>query len=249
MSTSWMLTNFIAAFVLPPFNLLLLGVAGLLLARRHRKLGGAMAGIALAGIWLLATPLISNALMNSLKPAPVALTGKEADAIVILGGGRNLDSIEYGGDTLSRYSIERVRYGAWLAKRLHKPVLVTGGSPNGGTRSEGDIMHDTLRDEFGVATQWVERYSRNTRENARYSAELLRKAGIKRIYLVTHSWHLARAIPEFEAEGFQVVPAGIEYSLSRELAPTDFLPSAYALYQNSLAMHEWIGLLWYRLRN
>jgi uncharacterized SAM-binding protein YcdF (DUF218 family) len=249
MSISWLLTNFLAAFVLPPLNLLLLGVAGLWMLRRRRPLGTILIGISLAGLWLLSTPFISDALLDSLKPAPVALTSREADAIVIMGGGRNRDSLEYGGDTLNRFSLERVRYGAWLAKRLHKPILVTGGAPDGGTLSEGEILRTTLHDEYGVETKWVEPDSRDTRENARNSAKILHMSGIRRIYLVTHAWHLRRAIPEFEAAGLQVVPAGTGYFLPGDMSPLDFLPNGKALDQSRLAMHEWIGLLWYRIRN
>jgi len=249
MSITWLITNFIATFLLPPLVFLLSGVAGLYLLGRRRRLGGKLLGASLAGLWLLSTPVVSNAFLDSLKPAPVALSGRQADAIVILGGGRNRDSIEYGGDTLGRYSIERVRYGAWLAKRLHKPILVTGGAPDGGSKSEAEIMAETLRDESGVSVRWVEQLSRNTRENARNSVELLQKAGIRRIYLVTHSWHLIRAMPEFQALGLQVIPAGTGYSLDQEISPLDFLPRADALEQSRLAMHEWLGILWYRIRS
>ena len=249
MTISWLLTNFLAAFALPPLNLLLLGSIGLWLPRRKWKLGRALIFLCVSGLWLLSTPIVANLLIDSLKPSPIGLTGKEADAIVILGGGRNRDSLEYGGDTLSRYSLERVRYGAWLAKRLHKPILVTGGAPDGGILSEGDIMRTALQSEFGVETRWVERYSRNTRENARNSAEIVREAGIQRIYLITHSWHLSRAMPEFVAAGLQVTPAGTGYSMNKGISPLDFLPSAHALDDSYLALHEWIGLLWYRIRN
>jgi uncharacterized SAM-binding protein YcdF (DUF218 family) len=249
MTNSWLLTNIIAAFLLPPLNLLLVGVAGFWLLRRRRKLGRSLIAISLAGLWLLSTPLISAVLLDSLKPAPAALTGQEADAIVILGGGSNRNSLEFGGDTLNRFSIERVRYGARLAKRLHKPVLVTGGAPEGGTLSEGEILSATLRDEYGVETKWVEPYSRNTRENARNSADILHKAGIQRVYLVTHAWHLRRAMPEFEAAGLKVVPAGTGYFMEADLSPLDFLPNGKALDKSYLAMHEWIGLLWYRIHN
>lgn len=249
MMNSWLLTNIFAAFLLPPLNLLLVGVAGLWLLRRGRKPGRSLIIISLAGLWLLSTPLISAVLLDSLKPTPVALTGKEADAIVILGGGSNRDSLEFGGDTLNRFSIERVRYGARLAKSLHKPILVTGGAPEGGSLSEGEIMSAALRDEYGVATKWVEPYSRNTRENACNSADILHKAGIQRIYLVTHAWHLKRAIPEFEAAGFKVMPAGTGYFMESDYSPLDFLPNGKALDKSYLAMHEWIGLLWYHISN
>jgi uncharacterized SAM-binding protein YcdF (DUF218 family) len=249
MSTSWLITNFIAGLLLPPVSLLILGLIGLGVLRRQRAFGRGLIATSLISIWLLSTPLIADFLLDSLKPAPIALTGKEADAIVILGGGSISDSIEYGGDTLGRFTLERVRYGAWLAKRLGKPILVTGGAPMGG-RPEAEMMRDSLIREFGVKhIRWVESVASNTRENARLSARLLKRDNIDRIYLVTNAWHLARAMPEFEMLGFQVTSAGTGYSLPQALAPLDFLPNGKALQDSWLALHEWIGLLWYRMRN
>jgi len=249
MSLSYLLTNFIAGLLLPPVSLILLGGLGLAVLRRRRRLGLSLIVGSLISIWLLSTPLVSALLLDSLKPPPRALTGMEADAIVILGGGRVRDSIEYGGDSLGRFTLERLRYGAWLARKLGKPVLVTGGAPDGGV-PEGNMMRDSLKHEFGIKTvRWVESASDNTRENARRSAQLLRADGIERIYLVTHAWHLARAVPEFTAQGFQVIPAGTGYSLASPYSTLDFLPNGKALQESWLALHEWLGLLWYRIRN
>lgn len=249
MTTSWLITNFIAGLLLPPVLLLIFGLIGLAILQRHRAFGRSLIAISLIMIWLLSTPWIASFLLDSLKPVPSALTGKEADAIVILGGGSISDSIEYGGDTLGHFTLQRVRYGAWLAKRLGKPILVTGGSPMGG-QSEAEMMRDSLMREFGVKrVRWVESASSNTRENARYSSHLLKPDGIERIYLVSNAWHLARAIPEFEMLGFQVIPAGTGYSLPQPLALLDFLPNGKAQLDSWLALHEWLGLLWYRIRN
>lgn len=246
MTLSWLVTNFIAAFLLPPLNLLLLGGLGWFLLRRRPTWGKALLGFSLVGIGLLSLPLVGNALLDALKPPALALHGSEADAIVVLGGGVHYDTLDYGGDTVGQYTLERVRYGAWLARKLNKPLLVTGGSPAGG-RPEGQLMRETLEREFGVPVRWVEDRSRNTRENARFSAAILKLAGVTRIYLVSHAWHLPRALPEFEQEGLRVVAAGTGYGRGG-LRPLDFLPSATGLRDSYLAMHEGIGLLWYRLR-
>ena len=249
MTLSWLLTNFIAAFLLPPLNLLLVGGAGLLLLKRLPRLGKGLLIFSLAGLWLLSTPIVAGKFLDSLMPSPVVLTGKEADAIVILGGGRIKNSVEYGGDTTKTFTLERVRYGALLARKLRKPILVTGGAPGGERISEGEIMRGVLQDEYRLPVRWVEGRSNNTRENARFSADILAKAGIKRIYLVTHAWHLARAVPEFQQAGLTVIPAGTGYKLYGDLELFDFVPSAPALLNSYLASHEWIGLLWYRLHN
>lgn len=249
MDTSWLLTNFIAAFLLPPLNLLLVGGLGLLLLARRPRLGKALVFVALAGLWLLSTPLVAARFLDSLAPPFQALDGSEAEAIVILGGGRVRDSLEYGGDTVKTFTLERLRHGARLARQLRKPVLVTGGAPEGEGVPEAQLMRALMRDEYRQPVRWMEARSRNTRENAYYSAEILTRAGVRRIYLVSHAWHLARAMPEFERAGLTVVPAGTGYKRHGTAELFDFIPNAQALQNSYLASHEWIGLLWYRLRN
>ncbi len=248
MSINWLLTNFLAAFLLPPLNAILLGGCGLLLLKRRRIWGKTLIGFSLVALWLLATPYIAGKLLDALAPPYRPLDVRDADAIVILGGGTYHDTLDYGGDTVGRLTLERLRYGAWLARRLHKPVLVTGGAPTGG-RPEGPMMRETLEREFGVKVRWMEDCSETTRDNARLSAAPLHRDGIRRIYLVSHAWHLARAIPEFEREGLRVVPAGFGYSLPSGPDLMDLVPNAKALYDSSLALHEGIGLIWYRIRN
>lgn len=248
MSLTFLLTNFVATLLLPPVSLLLLGFLGMFLIGRRRTLGRALLFISLLGLWLLATPFVSGYLMRSLMPAPLNLTGQEAEAIVILAGGRAQDAPEYGGDSLKYTTLERLRYGAWLARKFDKPILVTGGDPQGRGLSEARIMQTVLAQEFGLQARWVEETSNTTLENARYSVRLLQQTGIKRIYLVTHAWHLARAAPEFERLGMVVVPAGTGYHRG-EIEVFSFLPSASALLGSYYASHEWLGILWYRLKH
>lgn len=249
MTLSWFFTNLLAAPLLPPFSLLILGGVGLLSLKSFPRLGRGLIALSMLLLMLLSLPIVSSRYLETLMPTPVPLTGKEADAIVILGGGRVRDSVEYGGDTLKSYTLERVRYGAHLARKLRKPVLVTGGAPEEGGVPEGRLMGAMLREEYGIPVRWVEDQSLNTWDNARYSGRLLAQAGIRRIYLVTHAWHLARAMPEFQRAGLTVVPAGTGYRLRGEPILFDFIPSAMALQESYLATHEWIGRLWYRMHH
>ena len=240
----------VKALILPPTGPLLVAAFGLWLRRYRPRTGSALAVLGVATLLALSVPVVASLLMRPLDVAGVIdlQRARSAQAIVILGGGTRPDAVEYGGDTVGRFTLERVRYGAWLARKLDKPVLVTGGNPDGG-RPEGQLMRETLEREFGVKVRWVEDRSETTRENARYSAALLKEAGIGRIYLVSHAWHLPRALPEFEREGLRVVPAGTGYSRTRGPRPLDFVPNAKGLYDSYLAMHEGIGLVWYRIRN
>lgn len=245
-SLSWFATNFIAAFFLPPLNILLLALAGVLLL--PMRIGRLLLGSSFLLLTVLSMPVVADRLLGMLEPPYQSLTGEEAEAIVILGGGSYKDATEYGRDTVNAFTLERLRYGAHLARRFGKPVLVTGGAPLEG-EAEGRLMHDVLADEFGLTPRWVEERSLNTRENARLSAEILRQAGIRRVYLVTHSWHLARAVPEFRAAGLEVVPAGTGYFRGGSIQAMDWLPEARALLRSYYALHEGIGLVWYRIRN
>jgi len=105
-----------------------------------------------------------------------------------------------------------------------------------------------LQDEYGIAPRWVEDAARTTWDNAQLASPLLKQADIERIALVTHAWHLRRAVPLFESQGFDVIPAGTRFARGNINSLFDLLPSANGLRDSSFALHEWLGILWYKLR-
>jgi len=247
MSPEWLLTNIVAAFLLPPLNGLLFFVPGWLAIRRMPRLARSLVGAGLILLWVQALPVVGNTLLRSLegKPLDMARAG-EAQAIVVLGGGRHRLTPEYDGDTVSEPSLARLRYAAKLHRETGLPLLVTGGAPDGGKISEGEAMRRVLTEEFGVPVRWVEEASINTRENAKLSAELLKQDGVTCILLVTHAWHMQRAERVFLAADLAVLPAPTLFQ-RRPTTPLDFLPQGYGKART--ALHEWIGTLWYRLRD
>ena len=253
MNTGWLLTNFIAAILLPPLNLILIGLLGLWLlrasARRRRpRLGKTLIGVALLGTALLSTPWVAKRYLAAFEvPALTEIDRNAADAIVILGGGSYKNAPEFGNNNIKGEALERLRYGAYLARKTGKPILVTGGAPDGGP-AEAPLMQAVLEQDFRTQTRWVEDRSDNTRENAAYSAEMLKKNGITRIWLVSQAWHLPRAIPEFERHGLTVIPAGTGYVNTAPTIPLDFVPNGAYLRLSHYATHEAIGRVWYRLR-
>ncbi|MEE4239582.1 MAG: YdcF family protein [Anderseniella sp.] len=249
--TAWLATNLIAAALLPPLLLVILLAIGLALLRRSPRLGKSLILLVAIALFTLSTPWVSGLLQTSLEiSAPVSPAElKTAEAIVVLGGGRLLDEAEYGGDTLNAFSLERLRYAAVLHRASGLPILVAGGKPNKGTLAEGRIMQQVLQSEYGIAPAWVEDASLTTWDNARLSTHLLRQDGVERIVLITHAWHLRRAVPLFEAQGLSVVPAGIQFGSTRVDALFDVLPTPNGLRDSSYALHEWLGILWYKLRS
>jgi uncharacterized SAM-binding protein YcdF (DUF218 family) len=197
---------------------------------------------------VLSMPLTAHFLLSHWERPPSAATTGSAAAIVVLGGGKSHDAPEYSGDTVRGATLLRLRYAAHLQRQTGLPVLVSGGSPEGSTQSEAELMQRTLQNEFSVPVRWVEGDSANTLENASFSYRMLAAENIRTIHLVTHAWHMPRAQLVFEAAGFRVIPAATAYTTRYQMTVLDFLPSAEALRDSALFFHEVIGIVWYRLR-
>lgn len=246
---AWLATNFVASFLLPPLSLIVLMTAGMALLKRRPRLGKMLIGLGLVLLYALSTPLVAGSLFRLLQAAPLPesadLSG--VGAIVVLGAGRYERAPEYGGDTANAYALERLRYAARLQRRTGLPILVTGGAPTGGI-PEAQFMQEVLEKEWKVPVRWTEGASDNTRENALNSRRILAGEKIAKILLVTHAWHMPRAQAAFERAGFEVIPAGTRFSLPKAAELMDFVPEAGALRASAHALHEAIGLVWYRLR-
>ena len=107
-------------------------------------------------------------------------------------------------------------------------------------------MHEAMREDFGVTPRWLEVRARNTEQNAAFSALMLKADGISRIVLVSHATHLARAVPLFEAQGLTVFPAPTQFISSPRSWLEALLPDS--LYRSREALHEYLGMLYYRMK-
>ena len=228
--------------VLPPAGPLLLALAGLLLLARRPRLGRALALTGVVALVVLSVPIVALAVSRMVGETPVFDPARAADAqaLVILGSGVRQDAPEYGGDTLNGRTLERVRYGARLARATGLPVLVSGGSVSGAT-AEATLMRAALQDEFGVPVRWAEAASRNTHENAVASARILQAAGVRTIVLVAHGVDMPRARAEFEATGLRVIPAPTGLVPRGGEAPLDYLPGIAGLNASYIALYEALG--------
>lgn len=166
------------------------------------------------------------------------------------GGGRLYSAPDDGGrDLPNAQTLLRLRRAAQIQRLTNLPILVSGGSPEIAALSEAELMARSLQEDFRVPVKWVEGRSDNTAQNAQRSAELLKAAGINRIFLVTDAMHMPRAKNIFLSTGLIVIPAPTGFHAQNALQPHDFLPTAGALKDSHYAMHEWLGLLWYRIRH
>lgn len=240
---SFLLKKIVIALILPPSSLLLLGLAGIWIGLKHPKTGRALTTLSLTTLLIFSLPVTGNALLKSLeKQLSISSTQiKEVQAIVILSGGINSNASEYANkDTVNRATLERLRYGARMQQETGLPILVTGGAPFGGT-PEADPMAATLKDDFHANVIWIENHSKDTAENAEYSATILKQHGVYRIALISQAWHLPRAVSLFQKQGLTVYPAPTAYTNDVHKA-LKWLPNASALENSAIALKEYLGI-------
>ena len=193
--------------------------------------------------------------LRHLPPNPVP----EADCILILSGGvlsakppRPTTEVDQAGN--------RVLYGAHLFRERRAPLVVCTGGPSGGktTGASGAEEMARLLETLGVPADAIiiETESRRTSQHAVNLNPVFRERGFLRILLVTSALHMPRSLGVFRRSypGIEFIPAPTDFrSVSMPSAPfrsefTAMIPSTANLHEFSLAMHEYLGIAYYRLR-
>jgi uncharacterized SAM-binding protein YcdF (DUF218 family) len=227
--------------------------SGLYIKTVYRRTGLMLISTGLGLMYMLSTPMVSGWLGSILEPESALneqdLITEKAQAIVVLGGGREYNAAEYSADTVNKISLQRIRYGAWIKRRTFLPLLVSGGRTHNEIKAEAELMQAVLQKEFGVDVKWLESKSRTTYENANYSSQLLKNRGIERIFLVTTANHMPRAKKAFEHFEIEVIaaPTGFDRQKNQRLKLQDFLPSTGSYHKTYIALHELLGQIWYWL--
>lgn len=238
----YLLKYVLHVLVLPPACLIVLGLAGLVLMRRRPRLGGTLIAAALLLLWVLSMPYVGARLLRHVETdAALDLSRPVAGgAVVILGGGARCCAAEYdGGPAPGPVTLERVAYGAYVARRLNLPVLVTGAPV------EAEGMRAMLQRVFAIDARWVDAGATDTAGNASRSATLLARDGITAVVLVTSASHERRAVHEFEDAGLQVTPAPTNLEPPPtgllERPPLGLLPSVAGFDRSETALREIVG--------
>lgn len=242
------LAQYVTLMISPLGSALLLSILSLLfLWRRHDRAASILAIGALSWLWLWSTPAASLAIRSHIESrhpdVPIASL-PSADAIVVLGG--SVTPPESPGQFVNLSSgADRVWHAARLYKAGKAPFIVlSGGSdPACSVMSEAQAMRIFLRD-LGVPDQamLLEQESRNTQQNAEYSARLLHARGLNRTLLVTSALHMERARREFEIQGLEVIPAVTDREAGAPPpVPWRYLPDAEALSSSAGALKEIVG--------
>jgi uncharacterized SAM-binding protein YcdF (DUF218 family) len=236
--------------LIPPNLFILLAMIGVLVAWRRKPLGLVVATAAIGLLYLAAMPVTAGLLIRWAEAIafdePTLPSDTPPGAIVVLSADAQRSDAPGVPDTVGQLTLERLVEAARQWRRLGLPILVSGGGPRGASLAM--LMSRVLQEDFRVPVQWREERSRNTFENALYSAEILRGAGIHAALVIAHPWDMARALWSFRAVGYPVVPSPIAESERPSLSVAAFLPQIPALLESYYTLHELIGLAWYRVR-
>lgn len=241
--------------ILPPGTFVwLLAAALLLIWAGRRRAAAVLVAISLLGLYGLAIPPVSDALLAPLEGhyADEPLAVERCDAIAVMSGGLTRGPDPGGPPALSGSSLKRTLAGWRLWRRLGVPLLLSGGNTWDVAWPEAAVMAETLR-ELGVPDGEivVEPRSRNTFENAREARVEAETHGWLTLCLVTSAYHLPRTHRAFRAAGLDTVPV-----------PTDFrgtpggagdiwkrlVPTAGTFAGSVSALREYVAFVWYALR-
>jgi uncharacterized SAM-binding protein YcdF (DUF218 family) len=238
-----------------PTNLLLFAaLAGVLLCfGRYARFGR---GLALTAILILAAAatlplgvLLISPLENRFPQPPPDLPPPEG--IIVLGGAINDPASAARAQTIFDEGGERLTEAVVLAKRYPQArVVYTSGSATfTPTTSAEALQARKLMSQMGIAPDRVtiEDKSRNTDENARFTAAIVHPESSQHWLIVTSAFHIPRAMGVFEKAGFHPIAYPVAFrTLGRW--PSDlrlrFDPTRN-LRNFDIAVHEWIGLVAY----
>lgn len=241
----------IAAFLMPPgIFIAILFWLGWRLIRKKRRGTGLILWLLALSLWGVSTGPVATRLIGSLERGYDATVVPRGDVIVLLGGGllANVpDLTGYGslpGDMMARV-VTAVR----AQRQLGVPIIVSGGVVYPGRGAEAPVVRRFLID-LGVPAEQIllEERSRDTSDNARFSAEIIRQRGFTSPILLTSAYHMRRSLAAFTRAGVTVTPLAANFQASpakRNWA--DFLPEAYSLSTTSKALREYLGSIWYKI--
>ncbi len=257
----------LTALALPPVPLLALACAGAWVARARPRTGRWMTALACVAAWLASTTAAAQWVETHGLHEPPALDAPERAAlrargaageriaIVVLGGGMTGVAPEYGRHDLASPSLARLRYGVWLGRETGLPIAASGGlgwaSQDASVPPEAARMAEVAQAEFGMPLRWTETASRDTHENAVDTLALLAPAGIREVVVVTHGWHMPRALREFTAaaaalpaaNAVRVTPAPIGQAESSASSLLNWMPSGNGAQQMHDVLHELLANL------
>jgi uncharacterized SAM-binding protein YcdF (DUF218 family) len=243
------LSKILPIFVMPLGIVFVLALVAFLLHKNKRRISAAFLAAAIVVLWVSSTPIVAHTLGHNLEShfPPVAIEDVQAGGCVIVLGGALGAPIAPRVEIDMSDAVDRVYKTAQLYKAGKAPfVIVTGGNQPWSESgvAEAELIRDLLM-EWGVPKDkiYLEGSSRNTRENALYTKNIIDNTFCKSPLLVTSAAHMPRAVAAFKGVGIQVTPISTDIRVTdkKVYSVLDFIPDSKSLAQTSDAIREWVG--------
>lgn len=222
-------------------TLILIGLIFWLFFKKKKKAGKTLVILGVLFYYLFSITIISNFLLFSLenKYSPLSMEDMEkADKVVLLLGGREADVLR-GSEVIRIYNLQSINFN------FQPKVIISGTDPLLPISEEAPgvkrfFVSRGLEEDNII----IEGQSRNTRENIRNVKKIV---GEEPFFLVTSAYHMKRALQEFEKVGANPIPAPTDFKIkTRNYTALDFFPNPQNLRNSSLAIHEYLGIIFYR---
>ena len=242
--------------ILPPGGIILLLLLGHLFGRRF--LGRLFSWSGLLALYLFSIPVTSDWLGHQQTPYPAVsgeqLLARDVQAILVLTAGQEEHNPELGGAARpNALGVQRLSHALRLHRETGLPIILSGGAMREEDQPLALIYANWLEQLAGVEVLATEERSHNTRENLEFSAELLREQQIERVALVTHAFHMPRAMLSATADDLDFIPTPFGLADKPQAADDPpwlrWTPQSSTLAHNYLLLHELLGTFWYRVNH
>ncbi len=220
--------------------------------RPQSKFGPILLLMAGAGLWVLSPPLVGWHLLHGLESRagqyadPDVLTKHGVTHLVVLSGGRRRGELT-SADRLAGTTLRRLLEGIRLWRQMPGCYLVLSGGAYDGKHGEAEDMAALAR-ELGVPPEAIilETSSWDTGDQARLLSQRLKD---RPFALITSAAHIPRCMMIFKHYGLTPFPAPADFRTRNTVFDyNSFLPNTQGLRRSETAIHEYIGMLWYRVR-
>lgn len=223
---------------------------GTRLRRGVDRVARAALPVAFGALLVFSLEPTSNALVRMLEvDAPrTQKPGVTYDAVILLGGLVE-DRVDSHGTVAYNDNVERL-HGTYEVLRSGQArfAIVSGGSWANTVPEATTLAAELIRLGIEPERVLIEDKSRNTRENALFSAEIIRDRKLEKLLVVTSAFHMQRAVRCFEVVGLAVDALPVDYkSYDPAHFSGSFIPRSKSLFESSYAIRELAGRVVYRL--
>jgi uncharacterized SAM-binding protein YcdF (DUF218 family) len=249
----FVLSNAIGFLSVPSNVIASLAVISLLLVALRLRIGGFVA-ISLGTLVLAALSPLGNALLTPLEQRfpEMKYPDQNIEGIIVLGGSYDSVSHAYASVIVLEEDTEPMAVMVDLARRYPQAKIIFSGgtSPSWGPGPSEAALVKGYFVSFGIPAERIsiEERSLTTEENARFTAQMVHPTPTSRWLLVTSAYHMPRAMGAFRKAGFDVVAFSVgqrTHGWSQSWWPSS--TATDNLRRLDIAIHEWIGLIDYRL--